>query len=143
MIIRSLLIKRIEKVVSQNVITAILGPRQCGKTTISKIFGEKQNTTFFDLEDPVSVQVLKNSPYQLLSGLKGVVIVDEIQRMPELFPILRVLADRRTACIKFLILGSASPHLMKNVSESLAGRVGFIDMSGFDIQEIDPSVFRR
>jgi len=135
MIIREHLHEKIEKTVSRSIITAILGPRQCGKTTISRLMGEQSQAAYFDLEDPVSIQSLKSSPMQLLSSLEGLVILDEIQRMPELFPILRVLADRPEAAAKFLLLGSASPQLMKNVSESLAGRIGFVDMSGFDIWE--------
>lgn len=136
MLLRKKLQKKIETAVERSIITAILGPRQCGKTTISKIIGSKHKATFFDLEDPVSFQVLKNNPAQVLSAQQGLIILDEIQRMPELFSILRVLADRADTPARFLLLGSASPHLIKNVSESLAGRVAFIDMSGFDIWEI-------
>jgi uncharacterized protein len=128
---------KIEKAINRSVITAILGPRQCGKTTISRIIGEKYNSAFYDLEDPVSVQALRQSPMQTLNVHKGVVILDEIQRMPELFPLLRVLADRTGTPSRFLILGSASPHLIKGVSETLAGRVTFIDMTGFDAFEIN------
>jgi len=138
MILRKKLQEKIENAIGRSVITAILGPRQCGKTTVSKIIGTKHKATFFDLEDPVSFQVLKNNPAQILSSQTGLIILDEIQRIPELFPILRVLADRTGTPARFLLLGSASPHLMKNVSESLAGRVTFIDMSGFDIWEIPP-----
>ena len=130
MIQRKHLQDKIENAIGRSVITAILGPRQCGKTTISKIIGSKHKATFFDLEDPVSFQVFKSNPAQILSALTGLIILDEIQRMPELFPILRVLADRADTPARFLLLGSASPHLMRNVSESLAGRVAFIDMSG-------------
>lgn len=143
MIIREHLHEKIEKTVSRNIITAILGPRQCGKTTISRLIGEQSQAVYFDLEDPVSIQSLKSSPMQLLSSLEGLVILDEIQRMPELFPILRVLADRPEAAAKFLLLGSASPQLMKNVSESLAGRIGFVDMSGFDIWEADQKEVKK
>ncbi|NCA75224.1 MAG: ATP-binding protein [Alphaproteobacteria bacterium] len=135
MISRKYLQNTIENKIERNAVTAILGPRQCGKTTISRIIGNKFNAHYFDLEDPVSFQSLKSSPMQLLSSLSGLIILDEIQRMPDLFPILRVLADRYQNPAHFLILGSASPHLMKNVSESLAGRIGFVDMSGFDIWE--------
>jgi uncharacterized protein len=129
--------KKIEKSLKRSVITAILGPRQCGKTTISRIIGQKYNSAFYDLEDPVSVQALKQSPMQTLDVHRGIVVLDEIQRMPELFPLLRVLADRTGIPSRFLILGSASPHLIKGVSETLAGRVTFIDMTGFDAFEIN------
>jgi len=82
--------------------------------------------------------MMKNSPLHVLEPLRGMVILDEIQRMPELFPLLRVLADRNDTPARFLILGSASPHLIKNVSESLAGRVGFVDMAGFNCWEVAP-----
>lgn len=143
MIFREQLQQKIEKSVSRNIITAILGPRQCGKTTISRLIGEQSQVEFFDLEDPTSLQSLKSNPMLLLSSLEGLVILDEIQRMPELFPILRVLADRPKSTTKFLLLGSASPQLMKNVSESLAGRIGFVDMSGFDIREVHPGDVKK
>ena len=136
MIQRKKLREKIENAIRRSVITAVLGPRQCGKTTISRMIGSKHGAIYYDLEDPVSFQALKSSPEQLLSEQKGLIILDEIQRMPELFPILRMLADRADITARFLLLGSSSPNLMKNVSESLAGRVAFIDMSGFDISEL-------
>ena len=89
---------------------------------------------FFDLESPSDLARLAN-PELILSPLKGLVILDEVQRRPDLFPLLRVLADRPDAPARFLILGSASPELLKAVSESLAGRVSFIDVTGFSLTE--------
>ncbi len=90
--------------------------------------------TFFDLEDPADQQQL-NTPQLTLGRLSDLVIIDEIQRKPQLFEILRVLADRPDSTTRFLILGSASPDLMKGASESLAGRIGFVDLSGLDLSE--------
>jgi predicted AAA+ superfamily ATPase len=126
----------IKQLVSNNPITAILGPRQCGKTTIARKISEDYISSFFDLEDPDDFELLKNSAKQLLSPLKGLVVIDEIQRLTELFPLLRVLADKQPGACKFLLLGSASPELMRNSSESLAGRIGFVDLTGFRLDEV-------
>jgi len=115
-------------------VTALLGPRQCGKTTLARIFGQGKDAAYFDLESQPDLKRLQN-PELVLGPLKGLVILDEIQVLPELFRALRVLADRSDAPCRFLILGSASPYLVKNVSESLAGRVEFIELSGFDLLE--------
>lgn len=115
-------------------IAALLGPRQCGKTTLARIISDKRPSTFFDLENPVDMARL-SAPLSVLENLEDLIIIDEIQRKPELFEILRVLADRPDNSAKFLILGSASPDLVKGASESLAGRVGFTDLSGFNIWE--------
>ncbi|MBM3435403.1 MAG: ATP-binding protein [Bacteroidetes bacterium] len=117
-------------------VTAILGPRQCGKTTLSKVVSKKYSVTVFDLEDPLDFERLTNTPKLTLEPLKHLVIIDEIQRIPELFKLLRVLSDKNEQNAKFLILGSASPDLIKNASESLSGRISFIDMSGFTIDEV-------
>ena len=137
---RTRLIKLIGDAIKRSPITAILGPRQCGKTTISRdIASRTEQTTFFDLEDPVGYQQLISAPKLALESLKGLIIIDEIQRMPELFPILRVLADRSDHPARFLILGSASPDLIKKSSETLAGRISYIDMTGFTLDEISGS----
>jgi hypothetical protein len=99
------------------------------------MIAENHDSVIFDLENPVDYQQLSAAPMITLQVLKGLVIIDEIQRMPDLLGIIRVLADRGDNPAKFLILGSASPSMMKNASESLAGRVAFIDMSGFDLEE--------
>lgn len=116
-------------------ITALLGPRQCGKTTLARAIAEQEPASIFDLENPVDTRRL-SSPMQTLKDLSGLVILDEVQRKPELFQLLRVLVDRPDRNTRFLLLGSASPHLVKGVSETLAGRIGFVDLAGFQLQEI-------
>ena len=115
-------------------VTALLGPRQCGKTTLARALATRPDA-YFDLEDPLDLARLE-APRQTLGALEGLVVIDEIQRRPDLFPLLRVLADREGTPARFLILGSASLDLVKGVSESLAGRVGFIDQGGFDATEV-------
>jgi predicted AAA+ superfamily ATPase len=116
-------------------VTALLGPRQCGKTTLARLIAEQEPATVFDMENPVDIQRL-SAPMQALKDLSGLVIIDEVQRKPELFELLRVLVDRSKQNARFLLLGSASPHLVKGVSESLAGRIGFIDLAGFQLWEV-------
>ena len=116
-------------------VTALLGPRQCGKTTLARSIAEKEPSTIFDLENPVDVRRL-SAPMQALKDLSGLVIIDEVQRKPELFGLLRVLVDRPGRSARFLLLGSASPYLVKGVSESLAGRIGFVDLAGFQLWEV-------
>jgi uncharacterized protein len=135
MILRPRLQAKIENALTVSPVVALLGPRQCGKTTLSRLIAEKYNAVTFDLENPVDYQQLSAAPMITLQSLKGLVIIDEVQMIPELPGILRVLADRSDNPAKFLILGSASPGMIKNSSESLAGRVSFIDMSGFDLEE--------
>ena len=115
-------------------ITALLGPRQCGKTTLARFFAEGQEGTFFDLESVADQRRLQN-PELALGELSGLVILDEIQAAPELFPVLRGLVDRPGQATRFLILGSASPHILHQASETLAGRVEFVELSGFDLSE--------
>jgi uncharacterized protein len=116
-------------------VTALLGPRQCGKTTLARQIAAARDGTFFDLENPVDEARLQN-PQLVLEPLKGVVVLDEIQRRPDLLPLLRVLADRRPLPCRFLVLGSASPELIRGASESLAGRVQFVDLTGFTLAEV-------
>lgn len=116
-------------------IVALLGPRQCGKSTLVKVLLRERIATYFDLESPVDQARLDN-PMVALAGLRGVVALDEIQLRPQLLPILRVLADRDPLPARFLILGSASPELVTFSAESLAGRVEFVDLGGFDLQEV-------
>ena len=114
---------------------ALLGPRQCGKTTLAREFMASGSPQYFDLEDPAVAALLEN-PLQALASLRGLVVIDEAQRQPGLFPVLRVLADREGVPARFLILGSASPELARQSSESLAGRVEIIEMRGFDLGEV-------
>ncbi|MDX9905288.1 MAG: ATP-binding protein [Bacteroidales bacterium] len=136
MILRPRLQAKIEQSISVSPIVALLGPRQCGKTTISRVIADNYKAVVFDLENPVDYQQLSVAPLITLQSLNGLVIIDEVQLLPELTSILRILADRPNSAAKFLILGSASPVMMKNAAESLAGRVSFIDMSGFNLEEI-------
>jgi len=121
-----------------NPVVALPGPRQAGKTTLARMLAEASPGTeihHFDLESPSDLARLSN-PEMVLSPLRGLVILDEIQRMPELYPVLRVLADRPDLPARFLILGSASPALIEGASETLAGRISFIDVSGFSLSEV-------
>lgn len=122
-------------------VVALLGPRQTGKTTLAGQI-KRKNIHYFDLEDPTVIRRL-TEPKTTLEPLTGLVILDEVQRQPELFPLLRVLGDRRPLPARFLILGSASPWFVKGVSESLAGRVSFVDVHGFDLQEVGAKSLRR
>ena len=128
-------IRQIEASFQIHPVTALLGPRQCGKTTLARLIADQEPSTFFDLENPVDIQRL-SSPIQALKDLSGLVIIDEVQRKPELFELLRVLVDRSIQNARFLLLGSASPRLVKGVSESLAGRIGFVDLAGFQLWEV-------
>jgi predicted AAA+ superfamily ATPase len=125
-------------------IVAILGARQVGKTTIARSFGERLGgpVTRFDLESAADLALLAD-PELTLGPLQGLVILDEIQRRPELFPLLRVLADRPDSDTKFLVLGSASPDLLRQSSESLAGRIGYHRLHGFALDEVGPDVLGR
>src|SRR3990167_3602508 len=111
---------------------ALLGPRQCGKTTLAREIVDKDSPNYFDLEDPSSLAVLSD-PKTVLASLKGIVVIDEVQLRPDLFPVLRVLLDRTPLPARFLILGSASPDLLRQSSETLAGRLEMIEMGGFDL----------
>jgi len=121
-------------------IVALLSPRQSGKTTLARQitatipdFPAERN--YFDLEDPAHLDRLEN-PKLALEGLHGLVVIDEIQRRPELFPVLRVLADRPGPPARFLILGSASRDLIRQGSETLAGRIGFVAVTPFTLGEV-------
>lgn len=117
-----------------NPVVLLLGPRQCGKTTLAKQFAAGRRAEYFDLENPADYQRLAE-PMTALEALRGWVVLDEAQLRPELFPTLRVLADREETPARFLLLGSASPDLVRGVSESLAGRVALVPMSGFGLSE--------
>lgn len=125
-------------------VVGILGPRQCGKTTLAHQFVAqypRSSIHFFDLEDPRDLAKLDN-PMLSLESLTGIVIIDEIQRRPELFPVLRVLVDRNRDA-KFLILGSASRELIFQSSESLAGRIGYLELGGFSLDTVPPEDLKK
>jgi len=128
--------ERVSRALSRSPIVALIGPRQCGKTTLAQEFLPESDACYFDLEDPVVADALSN-PMTTLAPLDGLIVIDEAQRRPELFPVLRVLADRKKNAARFLVLGSASPELSRQAAESLAGRVEIIEMAGFDQAEVD------
>ena len=132
---------RVEDALSKYPVVAILGPRQCGKSTLARTLCAERSGTFFDLEDP-SCPLLGDGARFVLEGLRGLVVLDKIQNKPDLFPLLRVLADRQDTPCRFLLLGSASPQLVAHASESLAGRVALLPLSGFDLTEVGPDNFR-
>jgi predicted AAA+ superfamily ATPase len=132
----------VRQALERNPIVSLLGPRQTGKTTLARAVARGRKVTFFDLENPTHLARL-SAPMQALEPLRGLVVIDEVQRLPKLFEILRVLADRPRKVAKFLILGSADPRLVRGVSESLAGRIGHVDVGGFDLTEVGVNRFAR
>lgn len=136
MIRRTEYLNRLTTAIGRSPVTALLGPRQCGKTTLARELAEHQPATFFDIESLPDRRRLQN-PELMLGGLSGLVILDEIQEMPELFQVLRVLVDRPENRARYLILGSASPEIVKSASETLAGRLEFIELQGFDLSEAE------
>jgi predicted AAA+ superfamily ATPase len=127
-----------------NPVVALLGPRQCGKTTLANQFARKRargTIHFFDCEDPRDLAKLDN-PMLALEPLTGIMVIDEIQRRAELFPVLRVLVDRDPVR-RFLILGSASRDLIAQSSETLAGRISFVELGGFGLHDVDSRDTRR
>ncbi len=123
-------------------VVALLGPRQCGKTTLARQFAAPDSLNYFDLEDPRGLARL-SEPETALRPLRGLVVIDEIQRRPGLFPLLRVLADRRPLPARFLILGSASPDLLKQSSETLAGRLETVQLGGFRLADLGAALQGR
>ncbi len=136
MIPRPTYLAAIAEGLESNPVVALLGPRQCGKTSLARTLAAQRECEFFDLEDPVDRRRLE-APKLALQGRRGIVVIDEVQRKPELFEILRVIVDDPSNRARFLLLGSAAPRLVKGASETLAGRISFVDMSGFDMSEID------
>lgn len=114
---------------------ALVGPRQCGKTTLARELVALDSPNYFDLEDEVDLARLENASFAM-GRLKGLVVIDEVQRRPDLFPTLRVLIDRPDNAAQFLILGSASPDLLRQSSETLAGRIATIELAGFSLEEV-------
>jgi uncharacterized protein len=135
MIKRTLLMGKIQKALGRSRVVGLIGSRQCGKTTLARELVKDSSPNYFDLEDPESL-VRLHEPMTALRDLKGLIVIDEVQRRPDLFQVLRVLSDRRPLQAHFLILGSASPELLQQSSESLAGRIEIVPMAGFSIEEI-------
>jgi predicted AAA+ superfamily ATPase len=142
MVARSALEQRVARALRRSPVVAILGPRQCGKSTLAEKLSIGKPGEFFDLEDPRGQRRLEQ-PLLALEPLRGLVVIDEVQLKPSLLPVLRVLADRKPARARFLILGSAAPELVRGASESLAGRVEFVDMGGFELEEVGATLQRR
>jgi predicted AAA+ superfamily ATPase len=134
---RNQYLKNISTLLRSFPIVAILGPRQCGKTTLARDYikaKKRQEVHYFDLEDPEDLARLKN-PKLTLSELSGIIVIDEIQRIPDLFSVLRVLVDKENNKASYLILGSASRELIKQTSESLAGRIAYLELKPFSFGE--------
>jgi predicted AAA+ superfamily ATPase len=130
--------KEIVSAMKQFPVVAIIGPRQCGKTTLARQLysGKKNNSLYFDLESPADKSKFKDPEYFLSSLNVQTIIIDEVQRLPELFELLRSLVDREKKKGKYLLLGSASPHLIRGVSETLAGRIAYSEVCPFNLSEI-------
>jgi hypothetical protein len=125
---------RLATAIRRSPVTALLGPRQSGKTTLARTFARERDAVLFDLESRPDLRRLQN-PELVLGAERGLVILDEIQARPQLFGVLRVLVDRPRSPARFLVLGSASPDIVRGASETLAGRVEFVELSGFDVRE--------
>lgn len=135
---REVLLQNVRMRLSESPAVALLGARQVGKSTLAHEVAESEKlpVTFFDLESPAVREALSALPEKILSEQKGLVVIDEIQRLPQLFETLRPLCDRRKSKTVFLLLGSASWDLIKGVSETLAGRIQFVDVAGFSLKEV-------
>ena len=137
MITRESIFEALEMALDRSRVVVLVGPRQCGKTTLARQLISEDSVNYFDLEDPASVTRL-DEPMTALGPLKGLVVIDEVQRRPDLFPVLRVLVDRNDNPARFLILGSASGDLLRQTSESLAGRMERVTIGGFSLVELGP-----
>lgn len=142
MIRRNALLADLKKAVGRSRVVILAGPRQSGKTTLARKLLDESAVNYFDLEDPASLARL-DEPMTALRPLKGLVVIDEVQRRPDLFPVLRVLADRRGDPARFLILGSASGDLLRQTAESLAGRMEQVVIGGFSLAELGPEEEQR
>ena len=134
-ILRRALEQRVHAGLRRSRAVVLAGPRQSGKTTLARRLLDPRSPQYFDLENPLHGARLEQ-PFETLSRLRGLIVVDEVQRMPQLFPVLRVLLDRSDAPGQYLLLGSASPALLRGSGESLLGRVETIEVGGFDLAEV-------
>ncbi len=135
MIDRTPILNEMRAALARSRVVVLTGPRQCGKTTLARQLLKPDSVNYFDLEDPTSLARL-DEPMTALQPLQGLVVIDEIQRRQDLFPVLRVLADREDSPARFLILGSASGELLRQGSESLAGRMEALAIGGFSLVEL-------
>jgi predicted AAA+ superfamily ATPase len=143
MVNRELHRARIEGLLQRFPVVAILGVRQIGKTTLAnEIAAARGHSTRFDLESPADVARLADAQLAL-EPLRGLVVLDEVQLRPDLFPVLRVLADRRPIRTRFLVLGSASANLLRQSAESLAGRIAYYELPGLSLREVGARQFDR
>jgi uncharacterized protein len=138
---RPRLLETLRAALARSRVVVLTGPRQTGKTTLARSLLPEDALGYFDLEDPASLARL-DEPMTALAPLEGLVVIDEVQRRPDLFPVLRVLADRRDARVRFLDLGSASGDLLRQSSESLAGRVEHVAVGGFALAELGADAAR-
>lgn len=136
---RDLFLQRMNFSFKVNPVVALLGPRQCGKTTLARIYAKQQKGDtkihYFDLEDPEDLSLFEN-PKLALASLNGLIVIDEIQKIPEVFPLIRVLVDSEESQKRFLVLGSASRDLIHQSSETLAGRISYIELTPFSYKEV-------
>jgi hypothetical protein len=132
--------ERLARLLREFPVVGLLGPRQVGKTTLARALARRQAgpAAYFDLEHPADLARL-GDPMLALGSLRGLVVIDEFQRRPDLLPVLRVLADRPRRPARFLILGSASPDLIRGSSETLAGRIAYHELTGFSLAEVRPA----
>ncbi len=128
-------LRRVRVLLREFPVVALVGARQVGKTTLARQLAASRPTSWFDLEDPADLARLAD-PGLELRPLRDLVVLDEIHRLPDVFPLLRTLADRPGTPARFLVLGSASPNLLRQTSETLAGRVAFHELDGFDQTEV-------
>jgi uncharacterized protein len=142
MIQRSADLALIQAALRRSRVVALVGPRQCGKTTLARQFVSPDSLNYFDLEDPASLARL-SEPETALRPLRKLVVIDEVQHRPQLFSLLRVLADRKPLPARFLILGSASPDLLRQSSETLAGRLETVPLEGFRLSDLGPGTQGR
>ena len=144
MIERRVELQTLRKLLSRYPVVGIIGARQVGKTTLARIYISKARgpVTYFDLENPEDEARLAD-PMLALKDLRGLVVIDEIHRQPQLFPVLRVLVDRPRIKTRYLVLGSASPALLRQGAETLAGRIVYHELGGFSVEEVGMKNYRR
>lgn len=124
----------VEDSVRKNPVTLLLGPRQVGKTTLARMFSDEQQR--FDVENPLDLARLLPDPFGVLANQKGLVVIDEVQMMPELFGYIRVIVDEPTCQTSFLLTGSASPSMVEQSAQTLAGRVHLMELGGFSLSDV-------